>query len=441
MAHRRHGAGDDRRHAGHGPHPVLHPDDRAGVDGRRDGRGRRPRSPPTASCTVRDAPWRARTNRATPDRWRARSGSWPASTASSSRSSRPTRASTEGTPAPVVPPPPSVWTAVHHVREPAPDPLSAEIGALRSRPWKGVRGEVATGGRRGKCGQHAAARNRVFFPPPHFERKDEKLERERRAKASARPARSSAVPRIRGEDPGAPRHLGGAERGSSARSCSPADPRRPRARAVGAGDRRFTRRPGCRPDDTPARRRQVAGRRGPAMRRSPRRRVMPRASSSLASGRACLRVMPSASRKLRDGEPVRLPRQQAAPPRGGGVDGARREVDAVALDDQPAGPARELGPVDAVRRRRGERRRLERRPGRGGRPADRRAPTARARPPATSTSGTGRAPPARARRAWRRRARAGPRRGHPLDEGLDHRLDRAGRDHPRPDGRGRGARR
>ena len=44
--------------------------------------------------------------------------------------------------------------------------------------------------------------------------------------------------------------------------------------------------------------------------------------------------------QLRHGEPVRLPRQQ---PRGGGgdrVDGARREVDAVPLDDQAsAGPA------------------------------------------------------------------------------------------------------
>ena len=43
-----HAAGRDRRrapvhagrHAGHGPHPVLHPDDRAGLDDRRGGRGR-----------------------------------------------------------------------------------------------------------------------------------------------------------------------------------------------------------------------------------------------------------------------------------------------------------------------------------------------------------------------------------------------------------------
>ena len=46
----------------------------------------------------------------------------------------------------------------------------------------------------------------------------------------------------------------------------------------------------------------------------------------------------------------------------------------------------------------------------------------------------GRAPPARARRARRRRARAG-RPPRPGRERLDHRLDRAGRDHPRPDGR------
>ena len=37
--HRRHGAGHARRHAGHGPHPVLDAHHRAGVDGRRGGRG------------------------------------------------------------------------------------------------------------------------------------------------------------------------------------------------------------------------------------------------------------------------------------------------------------------------------------------------------------------------------------------------------------------
>ena len=37
-----------RRHAGHGPHPVLHADDRAGLDDRRGGRGRGRRSRPTA---------------------------------------------------------------------------------------------------------------------------------------------------------------------------------------------------------------------------------------------------------------------------------------------------------------------------------------------------------------------------------------------------------
>ena len=55
--------------------------------------------------------------------------------------------------------------------------------------------------------------------------------------------------------------------------------------------------------------------------------------------------------ELRDGEPVRSPRQQAGRGRGGRVDGGRREVDAVALDHQaPPDQLPELGPVDAVRR-------------------------------------------------------------------------------------------
>ena len=85
----------------------------------------------------------------------------------------------------------------------------------------------------------------VFFPPSHFERKDEKLEREGRAKAicTTCPVRH-AVPRVRGEDPGATRHLGWAERGRAQ-----AAPRPPRPVAAAT--------PGYEGDST-------TGRRGPA---------------------------------------------------------------------------------------------------------------------------------------------------------------------------------
>ena len=50
-----HGAGDDRRDARHGPQPVLDPDDRAGVDGRRGRHGASAGWPPTGSspCVTR----------------------------------------------------------------------------------------------------------------------------------------------------------------------------------------------------------------------------------------------------------------------------------------------------------------------------------------------------------------------------------------------------
>ena len=114
--------------------------------------------------------------------------------------------------------------------------------------------------------------------------------------------------------------------------------------------------------------------------------------------------------QLGHGEPVRLPRQQ---PRGGGggrVDGARREVDAVPLDDQaPPDQLPELGPVDTVRRGRVGAGRLQRQPGTGGRPAGRErrpgGPGRRRR----RRRARGRARPAPARRGRRRRGRAGRR--------------------------------
>ena len=60
----------------------------------------------------------------------------------------------------------------------------------------------------------------VFFPPHHVERKDERLSRERRAKAiCASCPVLRAMPRLRPDDPGAPRDLGRAERDGAAGSA------------------------------------------------------------------------------------------------------------------------------------------------------------------------------------------------------------------------------
>ena len=122
------------------------------------------------------------------------------------------------------------------------------------------------------------------------------------------------------------------------------------------------------------------------MRRSPRRRVMPRASSSLTSGRACLRVTPAASRNSLTVNPSGRSASSRAASSAAAVDRVGVEPHAVALDEQPAADElAELGPVDAVGRRRrhpagGERGET------GGRRAGRRRRPVRARPPSTTTS-------------------------------------------------------
>ena len=153
---------------------------------------------------------------------------------------------------------------------------------------------------------------------------------------------------------------------------------------------------------------RALGRRGPAMRRSPRRRVTPRASSSLASGSACLRVVPMASRKLGHREAVGLRGEQRRRRRR-----RRRRWPRARTRRRRARPPARGGPARAARpgrRRRGRGARSRRprgRRGTGGRPGGRRRRPAPARPCATPrrrARAGGR--PARARRAWRRRARA-----------------------------------
>ena len=80
----------DRRHAGHGPHPLLHADHRAGVDDRRGGRGRHRRRRPTASCGCAAPCGGPAPTGPRPSRCRRPSG-WSRSTACCSRSS-PSRA-------------------------------------------------------------------------------------------------------------------------------------------------------------------------------------------------------------------------------------------------------------------------------------------------------------------------------------------------------------
>ena len=122
------------------------------------------------------------------------------------------------------------------------------------------------------------------------------------------------------------------------------------------------------------------------MRTSSRRRVMPRASSRVASGTAYLRLVPSASRRSLMVKPSGCAASRRARRRSRLVDGGPGEPDPVLLHDQaPTGQLPQLGGVDAVRRGWGEGRRRAP-PGTGGRPAGSTASAGRARPPSTVMS-------------------------------------------------------
>ena len=146
------------------------------------------------------------------------------------------------------------------------------------------------------------------------------------------------------------------------------------------------------------------------MRRSPRRRVTPRASSSLASGSAYLRRRADGVAEVGHREAVRAARRGARRRRRRRRRWRRREPDAVALDDQPAaGELAQLGPVDAVRRQGARSRRL-RATATNGCPASGSAAPASDRPALRHLDAghERRARPLAARRAWRRRGPSGP---------------------------------
>ena len=178
------------------------------------------------------------------------------------------------------------------------------------------------------------------------------------------------------------------------------------------------------------------------MRTSPRRRVMPRALSSLASGNACLRVVAQASRNWAMVNPAGSAASRTGGGTGGDVDGGGVEPLPDPLDQHtPAGQLPQFGPRHPLRGPAGPCRRRPGGPTTGWSASTSTAPAARARLPSTAT-------PSSVRSSARSRSSRGPvsRPSGPAAPILARRSSRAageggGRHDPVADVRVRGGRR
>ena len=198
---------------------------------------------PDGIVTVRDAPWRARTNRATPidaGRAGARGVDRRARCSRSSRSTGPPRTTATGAERPDPIDGICGGSGARHARDAGgtrrAERTASDLGvfAIMSRCARdrltlvSLKGPPVGSPPKGGC--HVSAQRvdeawqlkaacrgpqaEVFFPPSHFERKDEKLEREHRAKAicTTCPVRQPCL-ELRHPHPRAARHLGRPQRG------------------------------------------------------------------------------------------------------------------------------------------------------------------------------------------------------------------------------------